>query len=153
LWRKNFTTAKKKEERRFLFKKIRSLREYQLSLKKLELISAHKDETFTVLRDLVVLKLLSIRNLGSGKVFEEEIKPDRNNSIEVLKIEELLQTYQDIQANRHLYVNLTFEFVADPDVKFDEIKEEFTKATIKFEHELIKKYFLNFNKTIFLPKT
>jgi hypothetical protein len=38
---------------------------------------------------------------------------------------ELLQTYQEIQANPHLYENSTFEFIATPDVKFDEIKDEF----------------------------
>jgi hypothetical protein len=40
---------------------------------------------------------------------------------------ELQQTNQEIQENPHLFVNSTFEFIADPDVQFHEIKEEFKR--------------------------
>jgi hypothetical protein len=39
--------------------------------------------------------------------------------------EELQETYQEIQENPHLYMNTSFEFIADPNVNFDEINDEF----------------------------
>lgn len=45
--------------------------------------------------------------------------------------DELLQTYQDIQSHPHLYINTTFEFVAERDLKFSQIEKEFEEGTVK----------------------
>jgi hypothetical protein len=45
--------------------------------------------------------------------------------------EEILRVYQEIKRQPQRYVNTTFEFIVDPNVKFDTISEEFKEGTIK----------------------
>jgi hypothetical protein len=45
----------------------------------------------------------------------------------------MLQVYKTIQNQPHLYVNTTFEFIAETNMKFNTIAEEFKEGTIKNE--------------------